>query len=58
MHRRRFHATLLAVLASGLVACGGSDGAGPAMGVDANGTSTFNAGNLAAQLSTYPLAAL
>ena len=28
------------------------------MGVDANGTSTFNAGNLAAQLPTYPLSAL
>lgn len=58
MKRRCFHATLLAVLAGGLVACGGSDDAGPAMGVDANGTSTFNAGNLAAQLSTFPLAAL
>lgn len=56
--RRCFHATLLAVLASGLVACGGSDDAGPAMGVDASGTSTFNAGNLTAQLSTYPLTAL
>ena len=58
MKRRCFHATLLAVLASGFVACGGSDDAGPARGVDANGTSSFNAGNLAAQLSTYPLAAL
>ena len=58
MSRRYFHATLLAVLASGLVACGGSDDVGPAMGVDANGTSTFNADNLAGQLSTYPLSAL
>jgi len=58
MSRRCFHATLLAVLASGLVACGGSEDAGPTMGVDANGTSTFNADNLAGQLSTYPLSAL
>lgn len=58
MKRRGFHASLLAVLASRLVACGGSDDAGPVMGVDANGTSTFNADNLAAQLSTYPLSAL
>jgi hypothetical protein len=42
----------------GLVACGGSDDAGPAMGVDASGTSTFNTGNLTAQLSTYPLTAM
>jgi hypothetical protein len=58
MKRRCFHATLLAMLASGLAACGGSDDAGPVMGVDANGTSTVNADNLAAQLSTYPLSAL
>lgn len=58
MKRRCFHATLLAVLAIGLAACGGSDDAGPVMGVDANGTSSFNSANLAAQLSTYPLAAL
>ena len=59
--RRAFHAFLavaLAVLTAGLVACGGSDDPGPVMGVDANGTSTFNAGNLAAQLATYPLSAL
>jgi hypothetical protein len=55
MKRRCFHATLLVVLGSGLVACGGSD---DAMGVDANVTSTFNAANLAAQLATYPLSAL
>lgn len=59
--RRAFHAFLavaLAVLTAGLVACGGSDDPGPVMGVDANGTSTFNAGNLAAQLAAYPLSAL
>lgn len=61
MSRRAFHASLaavLAVLTAGLVACGGGDDPGPVMGVDANGTSTFNAGNLAAQLATYPLSAL
>lgn len=61
MNRRGFHACLAAVLAvstAGLVACGGGDAPGPVMGVDANGTSTFNAGNLAAQLATYPLSAL
>jgi hypothetical protein len=61
MTRRRFHVsmvTVLAVLTAGLAACGGSDDPGPVMGVDANGTSTFNAGNLAAQLSTYPLSPL
>lgn len=59
MKRRFLHAALLAVLAGGLlVACGGGSDAGPVMGVDANGTSTFNADNLAAQLSTYPLSAL
>lgn len=61
MKRRWFHTSLLAVLAAlagGLVACGGGDDPGPVMRVDANGTSTFNAGNLATQLSTYPLSAL
>lgn len=61
MNRRGFHASLaavLAVLTAGLGACGGGDDLGPVMGVDANGTSTFNAGNLAAQLATYPLSAL
>lgn len=61
MNRRGFHASLaavLAVLTAGLVACGGGDDPGPVMGVDANGTSTFNAGNLAAQLAAYPLSAL
>jgi len=58
MTRRWFQASLLAVLAGGLVACGGSDAPGPVLGVDANGTSTFNMDNLAAQLSTYPLLAL
>jgi hypothetical protein len=56
--RRVVHATLLAVLASGLLACGGSDDAGPVMGVDANGNSNFNAGTLATELSSYPLSAL
>lgn len=58
MKRCGFTVALVTLLASGLVACGGSDDAGPAMGVDANGTSTFNADNLAGQLSTYPLSAL
>ena len=61
MNRRGFHASLaavLAVLTAGLGACGGGDDLGPVMGVDANGTSTFNAGNLANQLATYPLSAL
>jgi hypothetical protein len=58
MKRRGFTVAMVTLLASGLVACGGSDDAGPAMGVDANGTSTFNADNLAGQLSTYPLSAL
>lgn len=58
MKRRGFNVALVTLLASGLFACGGSDGAGPVMGVDANGTSTVNADNLAAQLPTYPLSAL
>lgn len=61
MNRRGFHASVAAVLAvstAGLVACGGGDEPGAVMDVDANGTSTFNAGSLAAQLSTYPLSAL
>jgi len=59
MKRRWFNASLLAVIAGTLVACGGGDGdPGPVMAVDATGTSTFSAGNLAAQLGTYPLAPL
>lgn len=61
MSRRAFHASLavaLAALTAGLVACGGGDDPGPVMAVDANGTSKFDAGNLAAQLATYPLSAL
>lgn len=53
--RRWFHSTLLAVLVSGLVACGGSGEPGPG---DSNGASTSHAGNLATQLSTYPLSPL
>lgn len=58
MKRRWFNASLLAVIAGTLVACGGGDDPGPVMAVDATGTSTFSAGNLAAQLATYPLAPL
>lgn len=58
MKRRLFSASLLCVIAGALAACGGGDGPGSVMAVDANGTSTFDATNLAAQLSTYPLAAL
>lgn len=58
MKRRWFNASLLAVIAGTLVACGGGDDPGPAMTVDTAGTSTFSAGNLAAQLATYPLAPL
>lgn len=59
MKRRLFNASLFAVTVGALVACGGDGGDPlPVMNVDASGTSTFNAANLAAQLSTYPLAAL
>jgi hypothetical protein len=58
MQRRPFIASLLAVIMGALVACGGGGDPGPVMSVDASGTSTFNPANLAAQLSTYPLAAL
>lgn len=61
MHGRR-HASLLVALAMGLAiglaACGGSSEPGPVLGVDANGATTVDPGNLGAQLSTYPLAAL
>jgi hypothetical protein len=57
MFRRCFHATLLAALASGLIACGGGD-PGPVLAVEANGTSSVNAANLAAQLSAYPMSSL
>jgi hypothetical protein len=58
MKRRSFHLSLIALLASGLLACGGSDAPGPVMAVDASGNSSFDAANLAAQLSAYPLSAL
>lgn len=59
MKRRWFNASLLAVIAGTLVACGGGDDdPGPVMAVDATGASSFSAGNLAAQLATYPLAPL
>lgn len=59
MQRRGFNASLIAVLAGTLVACGGGDdGPGPVLSVDASGTSTVDPANLAAQLSTYPVAAL
>ena len=58
MQRRWFISSVLTVTAAALVACGGGDDPGPVMAVDANGTSTFSPANLAAQLSTYPLAAL
>lgn len=60
MDRRWFHTSLLAVAVAvgALVACGGGDDPGPVMAVDASGNSTIDAGNLAAQLSTVPLAAL
>src|SRR5574343_77564 len=54
MKRRWFNASLLAVIAGTLVACGGGDDPGPVMAVDATGTSTFSAGNLAAQLAGLP----
>jgi hypothetical protein len=38
-----------------LAACGGGDDPGPVMAVDASGASSFDAGNLAAWLETYPL---
>jgi hypothetical protein len=61
MTRRWFHAPLLvalAVVAGGIVSCGGSDDPDPAMSVDANGSSTFDPGQLTTQLSTLPLSAL
>jgi hypothetical protein len=56
--RRWFNATLVSVLLGALVGCGGGDDTTPVMGVAANGSSTFSASALAAQLATYPLAAL
>lgn len=59
MQRRGFNASLIAVLAGTLVACGGGDDdPGPVLAVDASGTSAVDAANLVAQLSTYPLTAL
>jgi hypothetical protein len=58
MQRRGFNASLIAVLAGTLVACGGGDSPGPVLAVDASGTSTVDAANLVAQLSTYPLVSL
>jgi len=43
------------LLAASLVACGGSDDPHPAMGANADGVSTFDAGALDDRLATYPL---
>lgn len=58
--RRLFQTTLLAATLALLGACGGGDsgGGGKAMSVSADGSSSFNAETLAAQLATYPLAPL
>lgn len=58
MKRRGFHASLLALLAGGLVACGGSDETTPVTDAGAGGTSTSATGDLVARLSTYPPSAL
>jgi hypothetical protein len=55
-HRRWIAATLAAAVLS-LAACGGGDPA-PVMRVDANGTSTMDAANLATQLAALPLQTL
>ena len=57
MKRRWFNASLLAVIAGTLVACGGGDDPGPVMAVDATGTSTFSAGNLASPAGNLPAGA-
>lgn len=50
------NAAFAALLALSLIAgCGGADDPGPVMTVDARGTSSFDAGQLAAWLSTCPL---
>lgn len=57
--RQPLHWMLAALLAAGLVACGGGgDDPGPTMSVDANGVSSFNTGTLATTLATYPLQTL
>ena len=54
---RPWIAATLAAAALSLAACGGGDPA-PVMGVDASGTSTMDAANLATQLAALPLQTL
>lgn len=57
LKHRRWIAATLAAAALSLVACGGGDPA-PVMRVDASGTSTMDAANLATQLAALPLQTL
>ncbi len=57
--RRRFQGAALLALAAALGACGsGGDRPAPVATVDADGTTTINAGDLASNLAAHPLAAL
>lgn len=60
MKRRLFNASLFAVTAGALVACGGGGDDDPpsVMTVDASGISTFNLASLSTLLATYPLTTL
>lgn len=57
-NKRYLKIALAAVLASGLLACGGGDDPAPVFTVDANGASTINPSALGTTLATYPLSAL
>lgn len=57
LKHRRWIAATLAAAALSLAACGGGDPA-PVMRVDASGTSTMDAANLATQLAALPLQTL
>lgn len=57
MDRRGFGLALTGLMCGAIAACGGSDPE-PAMAVDADGSSTFDADVLASRLASYPLAPL
>lgn len=58
MYTRWIKAAWVAVLVSGLFACGGGSDSSPLMSVDADGMSTIDSAQLKTVLATYPLSAL
>ena len=58
MKARLIHGVYAALLAAGMVACGGDDTPVPLMSVDSAGASSFNLESLGQVVSTYPIAPL